>query len=234
MTKESILLDLENAIVAGDEDAAREATRAALAAGANAVEIMQGGVARGMGRIGELFQKFEVFLPELMLAGEAGRAALEIVVPTLKGEDRDSISFGKVVLGTVVGDMHDIGKNLVGATLAASGFEVYDLGTNVSPMAFVRKAQEVNANIIGMSSLLTTSLPYQMDVVNYLNDMGMRDKYFVIVGGGPVTPEWAVECGVDGYARLATEAVDLCKQLVDGAERPPLAKPVIIGAQSEA
>jgi trimethylamine corrinoid protein len=233
MTKESVLLDLENAIVAGDEDAAREATKAALAAGAKPVEIMQGGVARGMARIGELFQKFEVFLPDLMLAGEAGRAALDIVVPTLKGDERDSISSGKVILGTVVGDMHDIGKNLVGAVLAAAGFEVYDLGINVSPMAFVRKAQEVGANIIGMSSLLTTSLPYQKDVVRYLADMGIRDKYFVIVGGGPVTPEWAVECGVDGYARLSTEAVELCKQLVEGTGRPPLAKPIIIGAQTE-
>jgi methylmalonyl-CoA mutase cobalamin-binding domain/chain len=232
MTKESMLLDLENAIVAGDEDKAREATKAALAAGIKPAEIMQGGVGRGMAHIGDLFQKFEVFLPELMLAGEAGKAVLEIVVPTLKGDDRDSISRGKVVIGTVVGDMHDIGKNLVGAVLAASGFEVYDLGVNVSPMAFVRKAQEVRANIIGMSSLLTTSLPYQKDVVSYLNDMGIRDKYFVIVGGGPVTPEWAVESRVDGYARLATEAVDLCKQMVDGKQKPPLAKPIIIGAQT--
>lgn len=233
MTKKSVLLDLENAIVAGDEDAAREATKAALAAGAEPVEIMQEGVSRGMGRISELFSNFEVFLPELMLAGEAGRAALDVVIPTLKGADRDSISRGRVVLGTVVGDMHDIGKNLVGAVLAASGFEVYDLGINVAPMAFVRKAQEVGANIIGMSSLLTTSLPYQKDVVNYLSDMGIRDKYFVIVGGGPVTPEWAQECGVDGYARLATEAVDLCKRLVESTEKPPLGKPIIIGAQTE-
>jgi methylmalonyl-CoA mutase cobalamin-binding domain/chain len=232
MTKESVLLDLENAIVAGDEDKAREATKAALAAGVKPVEIMQEGVARGMARIGDLFQNFEVFLPELMLAGEAGKVALDIVIPTLKSGDRDSISRGKVVIGTAVGDMHDIGKNLVGAVLAASGFEVYDLGVNVSPMAFVRKAQEVGANIIGMSSLLTTSLPYQKDVVNYLNDIGIRDKYFVIVGGGPVTPEWAVECRVDGYARLAPEAVELCEQLVDGKVSPPLAKPIVIGAQT--
>jgi len=232
MTKEAVLLDLEDAIVAGDEDKAREATEAALAAGIEPVEIMQGGVARGMERIGELFRQFKVFLPELMLAGEAGKAVLEIVVPALKAGDRESIFTGKVVIGTVVGDMHDIGKNLVGAVLAASGFEVYDLGIDVSPMAFVRKAQEVGANIIGMSSLLTTSLPYQKDVVDYLNDVGIRDKYFVIVGGGPVTPEWAAECRVDGYARLATEAVKLCQQLLGDGVEPPLAKPIIIGAQS--
>lgn len=232
MTKRSGLLDLENAIVAGDEDKAREATKAALASGVDPMEIMQEGVARGMGRIGELFQKLEVFLPDLMLAGEAGKAVMEIVTPTLMSGDRDSISRGKVVIGTVVGDMHDIGKNLVGAVLTASGFEIYDLGVNVSPMEFVRKAQEVGANIIGMSSLLTTSLPYQKDVVDYLNDMGLRDEYFVIVGGGPVTPEWAVESRVDGYARLAPEAVDLCERLVDRGVKPPLAEPIVIGAQS--
>jgi methylmalonyl-CoA mutase cobalamin-binding domain/chain len=151
----------------------------------------------------------------------------------MKSSQASQASLGKIVLGTVVGDIHDIGKNLVGAVLASSGFEIYDLGVNVSPLDFVKKAQEVKAAIIAMSSLLTTSLPYQKDVVAYLNDMGLRNQYYVIVGGGPVTPEWAVELKADGYARLATEATEMCRQLMTSNKKPPLDSPIIIGAQTK-
>lgn len=229
----ALLSEVADAVVSGDEERARVSTKAALDAGVEPVKVMQVGVAEGMTRIGKLFQDFEVFLPDLMLAADAGKACLDIVMPLMASSDAGNTSLGKVVLGTVVGDVHDIGKNLVGAVLAASGFEVCDLGVDVAAMDFVKKAEEIGATIIGMSSLLTTSLPYQQDVLSYLNDMGIRDKYYVIVGGGPVTPEFAMDIKADGYARLATEAVDLCQQLVKSGKTPPLDSPIVIGAQTK-
>jgi corrinoid protein of di/trimethylamine methyltransferase len=228
--KNSLLDRVAGAVVAGDKQKALEAAQAALDGGIAPVRVVQVGVGQGMTQIGRKFQEFEVFLPELMLAAEAGKACLDLVSPYLADEEQASL--GKVVIGTVTGDIHDIGKNLVAAVLSSSGFDVYDVGVNVTPLDFVKKAEEVGATIIGMSSLMTTSLPYQMDVLDYLRDSGMRDRYYVIVGGGPVTPEWAVEVGADGYARLATGAVEVCQRLVGSGQKPPLGKPIIVGAQA--
>ena len=133
---------------------------------------------------------------------------------------------GKVVIATATGDIHDIGKNIVSALLTVSGFEVFDLGVNVDVKQILHKADEVKADIIALSTLLSTSLPYQRDVLRYLNDAGKRDRYFVIVGGGPVAPDWARQIGADGYGRTAAHAVDLCKKLVSGG-KPPLAEPLV-------
>ncbi len=233
MSNQVLLSQLAEAIVEGDEEKARTAAKSALDAGIDPVEIVQVGVAQGMARIGKMFQDFEVFLPELMRTADVGKACLELLVPRMNSKQAAHVSLGKIVLGTVTGDVHDIGKNLVGAILASSGFEVYDLGVDVPPLNFVKKAEEVKATIIGVSSLLTTSLPYQKDLVDYLNDMGLRHQYYVIVGGGPVTPEWAREIKADGYARLATEAVEMCRQLVASGKKPPLDCPIIIGAQTK-
>ena len=232
MSNKELLSQLAEALVEGDKEKAEVVVKSALDAGTDPVEIVQVGIAQGMARIGKMFQAFEVFLPELMRAGDAGKACLELVIPHMSKTQAAKASLGKIVLGTAVGDVHDIGKNLVGAILTASGFEVFDLGVDVAPLDFVKKAQEVKAKIIGMSSLLTTSLPYQKDLVDYLKDMGVRDQYYVIVGGGPVTPEWAKELKADGYARLASEAVELCQQLVKPDNKPPLDNPIIIGAQT--
>ncbi len=233
MSNQALLSQLSEVIVEGDKEKALAITQSALEAGSDPVQIMQVGVAQGMARIGKMFQDFEVFLPELMRAAEAGKACLDFLLPRMKSGQASQASLGKIVLGTVIGDIHDIGKNLVGAVLASSGFEVYDLGVNVAPLDFVKKAQELKATIIAMSSLLTASLPYQKDVVDYLNDMGVRNQYYLIVGGGPVTPEWAVEIKADGYARLATEAVEMCRQLVTSNKKPPLDQPIVIGAQTK-
>jgi methylmalonyl-CoA mutase cobalamin-binding domain/chain len=228
MSDDSLLAAVSQAVDDGDKERAAAATKAALDAGVAPLAIMEIGVTQGMVTIGEKFNIFEAFLPELMLAAEAGNACFELVLPLLESEDSFATR-GKVVLGTSVGDLHDIGKNMVGAVLASSGFKVIDLGVDVPPLDFVKKAEEVGADIIGMSSLLTTSLPYLDDVIKYLNDMELRDKYYVIVGGGPVTPEFAKEIKADGYARLATEAVELCSRLVDSPGTAPLAEPIIIG-----
>jgi corrinoid protein of di/trimethylamine methyltransferase len=233
MSENELLSQVADTVVEGDKEKAKAAAQAALDAGVPPVKIVQVGVGQGMTRIGKRFQEFEVFLPELMLAAEAGKACLDLVSPHLGEADKEQASQGKIVIGTVTGDIHDIGKNLVAAILSSSGFDVYDLGVDVTPLDFVKKAEEVDARIIGMSSLMTTSLPYQRDVMDYLRDSGLREKYYVIVGGGPVTPEWAKEVGADGYARLATGAVEVCQQLVGMGVKPPLDNPVIVGAQEK-
>lgn len=213
MNSQSLLDTVAEKVLAGDAEGAAKAAKAAAEAGVQPIAIMQDGVAKGMDKMNDLFNELKAFIPELILAGEAAKACMEVVRPFMKSDTSDLFVTGTIVIGTVEGDVHDIGKNLVCTVLTASGFKVVDLGIDVKAKEFVEKAKEFNADFIGMSSLLTNSLPYQKDVVEYLKDMGIRDKYYVIVGGGPVTPEFAEEIGADGYARLATEAVELCRKL---------------------
>lgn len=213
MNSQHLLDTVAEKVLAGDIDGAAKAAKAAAEAGVQPMAIMQDGVARGMDKMNELFNELKAFIPELMLAGEAAKACMDVVKPFMKSDAADIFVSGTIVIGTVEGDVHDIGKNLVCTVLTASGFNVIDLGIDVKAKEFVQKAKEFNADFIAMSSLLTNSLPYQKDVIEYLKDTGIREKYYVIVGGGPVTPDFAEEIGADGYARLATEAVELCRKL---------------------
>ncbi len=227
--KEKILESLRNAIVEGDVDQAVKVSRDVLAAGIPAMEAIQQGAAKGLDVIGERFSTGEAYLPELILAGDAMKAVLNELANALADENKGkNITLGKVVIGTVSGDMHDIGKNIVGALLAVNGFEVYDIGIDVEPKIFVKKAEELGANIIGASTLLTTSMPYQQDVAQYLVDSGLRSKYYYIVGGGPVTAEWARKIKADGHGYTATDAVEVCKRLVKAGQTPGTFEPVII------
>ena len=139
-------------------------------------------------------------------------------------------SRGKVVIGTIQGDLHDIGKNVVAALLSANGLEVVDLGTDVTPRKYVEAAKREGANIIAISTLLTTSLPFHREIVRLLQDTHTRQDYFVVVGGGPVNAEWAEKIGADGYGRDAHDAVKLCRYLSTEDLKPPLAKPIVIGS----
>lgn len=224
--EKELLKTIQTSVVSGDEEATVKACEEALKAGIAPMVIMQEGVTSGMDEMGQLFSDFKAYLPELVASGEAAKASMKIIEPHIKG-DGGSVSRGTIVMGTVQGDLHDIGKNIVVAVLVASGFNVLDLGIDVKSKEFVKKAKEANADIIGLSSLLTNSLPYQKDVVDYLKDLGEREKFYVIVGGGPVTPDFAEEIGADGYARLASDAVRLCKDLVEGP--PPGSKTVVYG-----
>ncbi len=169
--------------------------------------------------IGEQFAAFEIFLPDLMIAGEKMKRAMAVLQPHIQaGSGRPA--GGRVVLGTVSGDLHDIGKNLVATMLTVGGFEVADLGVSVSPLDFVKAAREQRANILALSSLMTASLPYQKEVIDLLREMGQRDKYYVIVGGGPVTPEFAQRIGADGWAENAPQAADLCRRLLQSGQAP--------------
>jgi corrinoid protein of di/trimethylamine methyltransferase len=219
---------LADAIVNGEKDDAAQVSQAALDAGVNALDVINHGVTLGTDQLGDLFQNFEIFLPELIMGGDAAKAAMAVLVPHIPIDELGTSRPGKIVTGTVFGDIHDIGKNLCAAMLAATGFEVTDLGVNVAPKLFVQTAEEIGAKIIGLSALMSTSLYYQQDVINYLQDAGLRDKYFVIVGGGPVTPDWIRKIGADGGGKQANNVVEVCKQLAFHAARPPLNDPLII------
>jgi len=181
-----------------------------------------------MDKIGEDFENGEAFLPNLMLAGDAAIAALEIILPTL--QDDEAALKGVIVLGTVFGDLHDIGKNITSAILTANGYRVIDLGVYVAARDFVAAAEKEGADIIATSTLLSTCLPYQRELVNLLKDSGKREKFHVICGGGPVTPEWVEEISADGYGREAPDAVKVCNQLLSGSHTPGTDSTVIVGA----
>ena len=230
--KEDILKRLCDAIVDCDVDKSADVAQEALDAGIPAFEAIQNGAAKGLDIIGNGFSTGDVYLPELILAGDAMKAVFDVLNKALEKEDTgnqgNQANLGKVVIGTVSGDLHDIGKNIVGAMLGINGFQVYDIGIDVEPKAFVKKAEELGANIIASSTLLTTSMPYQQDIVQYLEDSGLRDKYYYIVGGGPVTAEWTIEIKADGHGYTATDAVEVCKRLVKLGKTPGTFDPVIL------
>ena len=183
-------------------------------AGVDPLAAINEGYVKGLDYVGEEFGCGEMFLPDLVLAAEAMKTAVAILEPELAKRGAGREVLGTAVVGTVEGDIHDIGKTLVATMLSASGFKVYDMGVNVAPAAFAAKAREVGANMVGLSALLTTTMVRQRDVIEALDDMGLRGQVKVMVGGAPVTKEWAKEIGADGYSEDAIGAVALAKQLV--------------------
>ena len=221
---------LKQAIVEGDEDQAAQAAKAALEAGIDPATLIKEAINEPMDKVGKAFQDGDLFLPELIMIGDAARAASDIIVPHISAEDLDASAGGKVVIGTIQGDMHDIGKNIVSAYLSAVGFKIKDLGTDVSPKEFVRAAIEEKADVVAISTLLSTTQPLFANIVRTLEDAGVRNNFYIIVGGGPVTPEWAADIGADGYGRDAGDAADLTKQLMITGKKPPFDKPLLVGA----
>ena len=214
MGDEGIFEQLKRSIVDQDEDAVLEAVNKALADGVEPKTIIDKGLLPGLNVIGEQFENEDIFLPELMQAALAFQAAMAILEPKIKEAGGDGQKKGKIVLGTVKGDLHSIGKNILKLLFETSGFEVWDLGIDVDLFKFIDKAKEVDADIIAMSALLTTTLVGQRDVIEALKDQGSRDKFKVIIGGGATTAEWADTIGADGWAGTAYEAVNLANRLV--------------------
>ncbi len=204
------------AIIDGDADAAEESAQTALAAGLDPLQILNEGLMRGADDVGKRFESGEYFLPELMLAGRALKAAMDIVKPALleKYAGSDSQVKGTVVAATVQTDIHDIGKNIVASMLTAAGFDVVDMGVDVPIKSIIDKAEELGAQVIALSALLTTSMPFIKDLIELLKARGLREKYIVLVGGASVTEEWAKGIGADGTARNAAEAVKLARELI--------------------
>lgn len=204
---------LYEAILSGKQKLAIEATNAALADKADPKELIDKYMIKAMEEIGARFERQEAFVPELLMAGRAMKASLNILQPLLQVSGQSS-SLGKVVLGTVKGDLHDIGKNLVASMLEGCGFEVIDLGIDMESDKFVEAVREHNADILGLSALLTTTMPYMKTVIEALQTAGLRDKVKVIVGGAPVSEGFAREIGADGYSDTANAAVSTVKHLL--------------------
>ncbi len=204
---------MAQSIIDGEDELAADLARQSIEAGVNPLDAINKGFVLGVNHVGDEFSAGNAFLPELVMAGEAMKAAIAVLEPELarQGAKRDIL--GKVVLATVEGDIHDIGKTLVGTMMSASGFEVYDMGVDVAITSIVQKAREVDADIVGVSALLTTTMTRQRDVIEALEDMGLN-KVKVMVGGAPVTRAWMEEIGADGYSEDAIGAVAVAKQLL--------------------
>ncbi len=214
MSQESFYEEISESIVNLDKDKAISLAKKAIDENMNLLDVVEKGFGAGIRRIGDLWDEGEFFLPELMLGGNIVQESMELLLPHLKANKED-ITSGKVVIATIEGDIHSIGKTIVATMLSANGFEVYDLGADVSAEKIIRTALEKNANIIGVSALLTTTMIGQKKLIETLKERGIRDKFKVILGGAPVTKNWVNECQADGYADNAIEAVKLIKKLID-------------------
>jgi 5-methyltetrahydrofolate--homocysteine methyltransferase len=202
---------LSQMVIGGLEDEVREETTALVAAGLNPVDIINSGLIAGMNVVGDRFKKGDMFFPEVLIAAKSMAVGIEIVRPLLA--DKDMPNKGTILLGTVKGDLHDIGKNLVGLMLESSGFKVIDLGIDISSENFVAAIKEHKPNIVGMAALLTTTMPNMGATIKLIREEGIKVK--CIIGGAPVTQEFADTIGADGFAANASCAVDLCQELID-------------------
>jgi corrinoid protein of di/trimethylamine methyltransferase len=205
---------MSQSIIDGDSDAAAALAKQAVEQGIDPLEAINQGFVIGVNQVGEQFSCGNAFLPELVMAGEAMKTAVQVLEPEMarRGSHREML--GKVVLATVEGDIHEIGKTLVGTMLSASGFQVFDLGVDVPAVRIVDKAREVNANIVALSALLTTTMVKQREVIEALQGSGLREQVKVMVGGAPVTRDWVQKIGADGYSEDAIGAVEAAKKLV--------------------
>ncbi len=199
-------------LIAGDMDRVRRQVEAALAEGVAAKVLLDEALIQGMDVVGARMEDGDMFIPEVLMAAKAMSTALELLKPQL-GEDAASVS-GRVVMGTVKGDLHDIGKNLVAILLESAGFEIIDLGADVSPERFIQAVRDHGANLVGLSALLTTTMPMMKETIAALSANGLRGRVKVLIGGAPVTQRFAEEIGADGYAPDAGSATRLAKQLV--------------------
>ena len=205
---------MRQSIIDGDYKAAEALAAEALAGGIDPLTAIDEGFVPGLRYVGDQFAAGEMFLPEMMIAARTMQKAVAVLEPEMTRRSVKRQVLGRVVIGTVKGDIHEIGKNLVAMMLSASGFEVHDLGVDVAFDRFVEKAREVDADVVGVSALLTTTMTGQRDVVRVLDEAGLRPKVKVIVGGAPVTRGWAEQIGADGYSEDAVGAVALARKLV--------------------
>jgi corrinoid protein of di/trimethylamine methyltransferase len=216
MPSEEMFSKLAQAVIDGEPEDAAALARQALDQGLDPLACINEGLTPGINRVGELFASGEYYLPDLIIGGEAMKVALAILEPAMV-DDQGREVLGRVVLGTVEGDLHEIGKTLVGTMLAASGFQVTDIGVDKPAADFVAAVKETDATIVGASALLTTTMSEQQKIIEALREAGLRDRVKVMVGGAPVTGGWAEKIGADGHAEDAIGAVAVAKKLVGAA-----------------
>jgi dimethylamine corrinoid protein len=212
MSKEEILKGLTDAVVRGDREASTKLSQDALAAGIDAYEALMKGCAKAMEIMSDRYDKMDAFVPDILVSADAMYGAIEVLKPHIKVGAAEAP--GKVVLGTIEGDIHDIGKNIVKILLDIAGFEVIDLGRNVPLKQFVEKVRETKADIIGLSALMSTSMLGMPETIELIKDAGLRDKVKIMVGGAPVSAAYAEQVGADGYAENAPKAIKLAERLV--------------------
>jgi len=213
MSKDEVLQELANRIISFDLEHVGGSVQKALEAGIAASEVIEKGIGKGMLEVGEKYEQGEYFLSELMAAATVTKAAIEVLEPILKRPEEKRKMLGTVVIGTVKGDLHDIGKNIVAALLTGAGFTVHDLGVDVTEHKFIDEARRTSANIVAMSALLTTTLPAMEDVIKALVNFGLRGRVKVLIGGTNVTGEFSKQIGADAYANDAITGVRLAKQM---------------------
>jgi len=211
---EEMFQKMAQSIIDGDADVAAQLARESIAADVDPLAAISDGFVQGVNTVGDAFGRGDAFLPELVMAGEAMKAAVAILDPELKKRGSQRQILGKVVIATVEGDIHEIGKSLVATMLGASGFEVHDLGVDTPGDKLIGKALEVNADILAMSALLTTTMVKQREVIEELEKENLRRRLKVMVGGAPVTRDWVETIGADGYSEDAIGAVSLAKKLL--------------------
>jgi 5-methyltetrahydrofolate--homocysteine methyltransferase len=209
------LKPLSEAVITGNATAAHDLTQQALAAGADPLQVVNEHLVPAMDEVGRRFECSEYFVPELLISARAMKASLDLIRPLLTA--RGDKPIGRVAIGTVKGDLHDIGKNLVASLLEGGGFEVIDLGVNVPPEKFIETVREKNANIVAMSALLTTTMPAMRTTIEALRTAGVRNQVKVFIGGAPITQQYADDIGADGYSENAVGAVTLAKKAVAAA-----------------
>jgi len=214
--KNGILQKLSASVIEGNIEAARSAVAEALAEQLDPLEAIENGLAKGLREVGRRFEAGEMFLMQLILSGEAMKTGVELLKPELLRQKKHLATSGKFLIGTVEGDIHDIGKTIVAAMLTADGFDVVDLGVDIPDKVFVEKINEIKPQILGLSALMTTTRTKQRDVIDALKLAGTRNSVKVMVGGATVTPEWAQDIGADGYAEDAIDATKKAKRLLGG------------------
>ena len=214
MDKNQILEKLAAVVIDGTEDEARVLAQAVVANKIDPLEAIEHGLSKGMEIIGGRFECGDAYLPELLMAAASFNAAMAVLKPEIEAQKKQVVKLGKVLIGTVKGDVHSIGKDIVASVLDTSGFEVVDIGVDNPSLNIIQEAEKVQADVIALSSVMTTTMPAQKEVIDTLKEMGIRQKYFVIIGGGPINQEWADRIGADGYGKSAIDAVALVKGLM--------------------
>jgi len=211
---DTLLENIKQAVIDSDAETIPVLTEKAIKEGFEPLEIIDTALVAGMQVVGEKYECGEYFLPHLIISASGMKKAMEILKPHLQSRNQEIEKAGTVVIGTVQGDIHEIGKTLVATILSANGFEVHDLGVDVSIEKFIEAIREHNANVVGLSALLTTTMTVQRDIIEALKEHGLRDKVKVIIGGAPVNKDWAEKIGADGFADDAIRAVAVLKDLL--------------------
>jgi corrinoid protein of di/trimethylamine methyltransferase len=215
MEKSLILDNLAHAVIAGKKDLARDNARAVIDNNIDPLEALEQGISKGMLTVGEKFESGESYLPELIMAADVFNVAMEILKPAIEANQTDIKKSGTVLLATVKGDVHNLGKNIVATVMETHGFEVVDIGVDQPTLGIIDAAQDNQVDVIGLSAVMTTTMPYQKELIDTLQELNIREQFIVLVGGGPINQQWADEIGADGYGETAMDAVTIATQKIN-------------------